>query len=310
MSEEITKDRSPRAPSSTLEGAIEAVRKLHSKARTASVKPGVAVQALGYAGMTGTSMSMLATLGQYGLIERSSGNIAVSPLAVRILHPSGDTQKEAAIREAALLPKVFQEALIGFEHCAVEVIANHLIQGGFAPDKAKKVAQVYLDNRSFAKLDDPDKIENNESEERSNPSSKNAQPDLRPLPPSLPPVTPPAPDPARLLPSDNSKMLAQYSIPLGENQATLVFTGRELTVEDFEALADFVDFAKRQFARKAKTKTATSAIKRYPQVRHARLLDDFGDVLNIVSEEVREGVTFYKSDEGDLIPETKLEFED
>lgn len=48
------------------------------------------------------------------------------------------------------------------------------------------------------------------------------------------------------------KMLAKYSVPLGANEAEIVFTGAELHPEDFDALADYVAIFKKQHERKLK----------------------------------------------------------
>ena len=153
MSDEITKDRSPRSPSITLEDALNLTKKLHAQARTAALKPDNAARALGYSGLTGASLGVLASLGQYGLIDRTGGNVSVSSLAVKILHPRDEAQRLAAVREAAM-PKVFLDILKGFEDCSADVITNHLIQEKFTPDRARKVAHVFIANRKFAKLDE------------------------------------------------------------------------------------------------------------------------------------------------------------
>lgn len=46
------------------------------------------------------------------------------------------------------------------------------------------------------------------------------------------------------------QVLAKYSIPLGENEAEIIFTGAELHPEDFDALADYVALFKKQHLRK------------------------------------------------------------
>jgi hypothetical protein len=43
---------------------------------------------------------------------------------------------------------------------------------------------------------------------------------------------------------------------LGANEATLTFTGRRLTPGDFDALSEFVMFAKKQFERKTKAEVS------------------------------------------------------
>lgn len=47
-----------------------------------------------------------------------------------------------------------------------------------------------------------------------------------------------------------SKVLAEYSIPLGGAEATIVFRGERLSPGDFEALADYITLFKKQFERR------------------------------------------------------------
>ncbi len=44
-------------------------------------------------------------------------------------------------------------------------------------------------------------------------------------------------------------ILGQYTVPLGENQVTILFTGEKLTPADFDALEEFVRFARTQLER-------------------------------------------------------------
>lgn len=81
-----------------------------------------------------------------------------------------------------------------------------------------------------------------------NPENKESLSYLECLGPAMSITAPPA------VVQPGHKMLAQYTIPLGSNQATLVFTGEQLTPDDFDALVDFVQFSKRQFERALKTK--------------------------------------------------------
>src|ERR1700737_4834663 len=109
MEDEIKITRSPRSPSTPLSDAIEQIRKLHSQIGRAKVKPESAVIALGYKGLNGAALSTLGTLSQYGLIERSGGEVSVTPLAVKLLHPTGEDQHREALRNAALNPPIFGE---------------------------------------------------------------------------------------------------------------------------------------------------------------------------------------------------------
>ncbi len=266
MNDAITKDRSPRSPSITLEEAISMTRKLYDQIRTAAVVPEIAVKPLGYSGTNGTAMSTIATLGQYGLLSRSGKTVSITALAVKILHPKSPEQLVEAIREAALAPKVMSELAEGYLECGQSVIEGHLIQTGFNPDRARRVAAIHLANKAFAKLS-----ESNIVEVPQTPSLFEAE-TVEPLQQSEQRPTPRLQQPQKdsVTIPENHKMLAQYSIPLGENQATLVFTGTELTPEDFEALGDFVAFAKRQFERTLKKQAQVAQVFRPPTV-------DFGD---------------------------------
>jgi len=90
MNDENSTDKSPRSPNHSLEDSLGHVKKLHSQIGKGVVKPESAVIALGYKGLNGTALTTLGTLSQYGLIERSKGTVKVTPLAVRLLHPTGD----------------------------------------------------------------------------------------------------------------------------------------------------------------------------------------------------------------------------
>src|SRR5687767_9283903 len=101
--EEITQTKSPKAPRLTLADAIDAARKLYGEARKSAIKREVAAKPLGFASLNGSALTALATLKQYGLIDQSTaGTVAVSDLAVKILHPVSEQQKSDALRKSAL----------------------------------------------------------------------------------------------------------------------------------------------------------------------------------------------------------------
>ncbi|MCB1276792.1 hypothetical protein [Prosthecobacter sp.] len=154
MNEDIKKDRSPSSPKLPLDEAIELVRKLHAKVGKASVKQEVAVGPLGYSGINGASLSIIAAITQYGLIDRErGGSLAVSSLALQLLHPTSKQNELNARRVAAKTPRIFAELLAGgFAHCDELVLTNHLIHGGFTPDGARKAAYVFKKNVDFASL--------------------------------------------------------------------------------------------------------------------------------------------------------------
>lgn len=249
MNDTVAQDRSPRSPSLPLQDSISLTAKLFDGIRTATVAPNVAVKPLGYGSTNGAAMSTLATLAQYGLIDRSGGKVTVTPLGIKILHPKGDDQRETAIREAALFPRVMKDLYDGYLECAESVITGHLIQSGFTADRAKKLASIHAANKTFAKLAPQE--QHSELSEDADVTVDKKETSLT----SGAAVAVSVQQPAHQPPSSNT-VLAQYSIPLGSNQATLVFTGSQLTADDFDELIDFVAFSKRQFQRAIKAKEA------------------------------------------------------
>jgi hypothetical protein len=239
MSEESIQERSPRAPTLSLEKCVELTTKLHAECRRSAVDAATAAKAMGYNTVHGGVLTLLGALREYGLIERPSGKVTVTALAVKIIHPISAQQKEDALRESALMPKAFTALLRDFGDCSESVLESHLVQSNFKPDRAKQVAKAFTANKAFAKLDSNSKLDVPKDEEENDP------PPIDPDAPALPAVKPPPNPPIK--PEGN--VLATYKIPLGANEATLVFTGQQLTADDFDALSDFVDFSKKQFVR-------------------------------------------------------------
>jgi hypothetical protein len=240
MSDEIQSDKSPRSPNYSLEDALEYVKKLHTQIGKATIKPESAVIALGYKSMNGAALTTLGTLSQYGLIERSKGTVAVTPLAIRILHSTGEAQRKTALREAALSPKVFKEIHENLGQCSAEVLTSHLIQDNFTPDRAKRAASVYVANKSFANLDDSGNERDDETSNRGTAQPKNGD--------SKADRGEETPQPGR----KEAGVLAQYLIPLAESEATLTFKGKNLSASDLDLLVDYIELFKKQFERKPK----------------------------------------------------------
>ncbi len=259
MSDESTRDKSPNCPKISLEDAIKLTKQLYDKVGKAKIKREVAAGALGYSGLTGTSLTMLGAINQYGLIEQERGTgVAVSPLAVRIFHPTSERDSIEAKITAALSPKVFNALYTdGFHHCEESVLANNLIQNNFTPENAKKVAAVFLSNITFTNLNSdsirgPSDAKKDEIKASLESGTAKLHPVSREIIES---------EIHNELQNTGKKMLAQYSIPVGASEATITFTGEKLSVQDFDALADYIGIFKKQFERKAEMEKADAKIK-------------------------------------------------
>jgi hypothetical protein len=254
MSEEIKRERSRNCPNISLADAIGLAKKLYEKAGKAKIKAEVAVNALGYAGLNGAALTTLGALSQYGLVDREKGGIVlVSPSAIRLIHPLNKEQEIQTLRELALKPQVFLELFEGgFQNGTDDLIANHMIQNGFTPEKAKKSSVVFKANIDLANLKESGiKLPSDASNDtkRTDFTLAGAPKDLQDGHDKI--YGDPATDKIK-----GKNVLAQYSIPLGSNEATLVFKGDKLSADDFDALGEFVEFAKKQFERKQKTEQA------------------------------------------------------
>lgn len=255
MSDENKQDRSPNCPKISLEEAVKLTKRLYEKVGKSKVKRAAAAGALGYSGLTGSSLTMLGALNQYGLIDldRETSGVSVSPLAIKILHPVRAEDAKLSLMTSALNPKVFNVLYTeGFQHCDESVLANNLIQNGFTPENAKKVAAVYLSNIHFTNLDS-ESIRGASDAKKDEIKAKMEAGTHQPHPVSREIIENEIPEQAK---PTGKKVLAQYSIPLGSNEATLVFNGEKLSLDDFDALGEFVVFAKKQFERKQKSEQA------------------------------------------------------
>jgi hypothetical protein len=246
MNAGIGKQRSPNAPGVPLEDAITVAGKLYNALRNASVKPDVAAKALGYSGLNGAALTTLGMLSQYGLIDRSKGSVTISPLAMNILHPISQSQKDDAIRTAALSPRVFEELNQSFRDCSPGVIENHLIHHEFSPERAKKVGAVYAANRAFANLQNQSNVAGTENRPPNMPLTSD---DIR----TRNPAAPPQPfdlnvDLSHVRTENVLPLAREYRLPLDERHEVEVrFFGDSAGAEQFAALSELLTFMRSRF---------------------------------------------------------------
>lgn len=252
MTDDIKKDRSPNYPKVTLEDAIDLAKRLHAKAGKAQIKPEVAVGALGYRGLNGAALGTLAALSQYGLIIRERGEgVAISPLAVKLIHPLNPVQEAESRLEAALNPKVFNDIFTGGHHdCSEDVLSNHLIQNAFTPDGAKRAANVYKANVEFANLN-PSSIIKAPTEDTDIPGRQIHEMIHRPTPSAAIPTPQLGGVGAAISDLILQPKRKEYRTDLGSLTAFITIIGdTEPTPDDFAALMDFAEFQKTQAERK------------------------------------------------------------
>ena len=144
--------RSPSYPSVPLMEAVELVNKIHGKNRTNVLDREAAVKDMGYSGLTGRSGKLLATLTQYGLIERAGkGGVKVTQIAVDILHPQNDADQARALREAAFHPDLFAALQERFPDGVPSdnALRSHLMREGFATAAIAPTVNSFLETCRF-----------------------------------------------------------------------------------------------------------------------------------------------------------------
>ena len=101
--------RSPSYPSYSLDEAVANARKIFEKDRRSPIDRQVVASHLGYKSLNGAADKALATMMQYGLLEKvAKGEVRVSQWAIDIMLPDTPSQRVAALRNAAANPSLFR----------------------------------------------------------------------------------------------------------------------------------------------------------------------------------------------------------
>jgi hypothetical protein len=144
--------RSPSYPSSSLGEAITHVRKIEALYRLGPVDRVAGAKLIGYAGLSGPANQALASLAQYGLVERAGkGEMRVTERARAILHPNSDEEKRQGLQTAAFEPQLFRElherwpSMIPPE----DGVVTYLNRQGFNQSAIRPAAKAYLQTLAF-----------------------------------------------------------------------------------------------------------------------------------------------------------------
>ena len=140
--------RSPSYPSMPLDSAINAVRQIENRYRTAAVDRTDAAKLLGYSSLSGPANQALAALAHYGLLERAGkGDTRVTQRACDILHPNSDEERRQHLLDAAQAPPLFQKIRERFPDISVppeEGVLTLLNRLKFNPNSIKQAAMSFL----------------------------------------------------------------------------------------------------------------------------------------------------------------------
>jgi hypothetical protein len=242
--------RSPRYPQVSLREAIERARAVYFKEGRHKADKEVVAKDLGYSGINGASLGMIAALKHYGLIENAGDGLRVSDDAVAILElPRNDPQRADAIRKAAYAPKLFAELdeLYGAKPPSDENLRLTLIKRGFNPNAATSIVRTYRDTISLVDEEtegytsgSPEPMKRSEAGMSATQPQGHSLLDFFKTTPALPSQ-----------PQESGSTVLSFKISQ-DSEARIVFSGH-VTQEAIEKLIRLLDVSKDTFPTKAQT---------------------------------------------------------
>lgn len=151
------KERSPSFPFITLTKALEKARAVYGAAKRHEARMADVATAIGLGAKSSATLQTVAALIAYGLLDDSGSGDArkfrISDLGFKALEDQRPGAKEAALREAALKPKVIAEYAETWRdgRPADPICISELrIERGFTEDGAKAFLRVFDDALSYA----------------------------------------------------------------------------------------------------------------------------------------------------------------
>lgn len=142
----MAKARSPGYPAIGLKEAAGRARMVYDADYQNRVPKEVIAAHMGYKGLSGASLPVIAALSQYGLIEGRGDETRVSDLALQIFFSeSGSGERLEAMREAALAPELFAELHSRFPDgkASDAAIRSYLLMKKFIPSAADTAIRSY-----------------------------------------------------------------------------------------------------------------------------------------------------------------------
>jgi hypothetical protein len=144
--------RSPSYPRISLDRAVAMAKNIYDSAYEAPVDTDTALQLMGYSGRSGPSTAALSSLKQYGLVEGRDQALRITPLALRIFHPSTPSERFEALNQAVFAPAFYSEikSQFGGKLPSDQVLKSYLIRThSFNPSGADFLAKILRENRTY-----------------------------------------------------------------------------------------------------------------------------------------------------------------
>jgi hypothetical protein len=138
-------ERSRRYPVSTVVDAIANLASVHRGVGMNGGSREALAQAIGHSTLNGASKRKIASLIQYGLIDRDGDRYRISDLGRRILIPVTEREKEDAIAEAVRRPALFQEIGQSYDQQPLPSMLGNILarEYGLLPAVSGDVAELF-----------------------------------------------------------------------------------------------------------------------------------------------------------------------
>jgi len=152
MVEVASKLRSPRYPVIGLREAIEKARAVYQKDGRNKIPKALVAEHMGYGGLNGKSLGIIAAVTKYGLIEGGRDAMWVTIRAVSILERElGDPERIEAVREAASLPDLYKDIQQNFPGPASDAaIRSFLVtKRAFLRESAERLVRSYRETQQL-----------------------------------------------------------------------------------------------------------------------------------------------------------------
>lgn len=148
----MSRSRSPNYPQIGLKEAVQRVKSVYESDYRSSLTRALTAERLGYSGVNGKSLAVIAALGKFGLLEGKGEDLRVSELAVRIIaHPPGSPERMQALAEAAARPELFQAIAQRFpgKGASDGTIRAFLMTEGFIPPAADTALRAWRETQQM-----------------------------------------------------------------------------------------------------------------------------------------------------------------
>ena len=140
-------------PTFSLPEALQRMRQLYEEEPHNEMTSEAAAQLLGFKGKNGTSLTAIATLRRYGLLEGRGDKIKVSPEALTIFADEGaddQSSRAEAIHRCAIMPAMFAEIYTAFKNVpSPPTLTSFLVKRGLSQSEAIEVSSYYRATMEF-----------------------------------------------------------------------------------------------------------------------------------------------------------------